>query len=121
MNKIETREQYEALTARMEELLAVVDNETPANDKNLIELEFISTLIADYEEVHFPMPSPTLAEVIKLRMFELKMTQAEIAKQIGVSASRMSQYLSGKSEPTLKVARVISQKLSIDADIVLGI
>ena len=30
-------------------------------------------------------------------------------------------YISGKCEPTLKVAREISQKLNIDANIVLGV
>ncbi|MEZ3589778.1 MAG: transcriptional regulator [Muribaculaceae bacterium] len=30
-------------------------------------------------------------------------------------------YISGKSEPTLKVAREMSRKLNIDANIVLGV
>ena len=32
-----------------------------------------------------------------------------------------SEYLSGKSEPTLKVAKEISRQLNIDANIVLGV
>lgn len=35
--------------------------------------------------------------------------------------SRISEYLSGKKEPTLPQARVISQKLNIDPAIVLGV
>jgi len=38
-----------------------------------------------------------------------------------VSTSRVSEYLTGKSEPPLKIARNISQKLNIDPIIVLGI
>jgi len=38
-----------------------------------------------------------------------------------VSPSRISDYFTGRSEPTLKVAREISKKLNIDANIVLGI
>lgn len=45
-------------------------------------------------------------------------TQFEL---LGVSTSRISEYLNGKSEPTLKVAREISRKLKIDASIVLGV
>jgi len=37
MNKI-TKYQYEFALARIEELLPVVDDNTPANDKNAIEL-----------------------------------------------------------------------------------
>lgn len=121
MYKIKKIEQHLALVARMEELLILVDNTTPANDKNLIELEFISNVIADYEEAQYPLATPTLAETIKLRMYELKLTQQETAQQIGISASRLSQYLTGKSEPTLKIGRAISQKLHIDAEIILGI
>jgi len=33
---------------------------------------------------------------------------------LGVSPSRVSEYLSGKSEPTLKVARDLNKKLNID-------
>jgi HTH-type transcriptional regulator/antitoxin HigA len=33
----------------------------------------------------------------------------------------VSEYLSGKSEPTLKIGREISRKLHIDANIVLGV
>ncbi len=45
---------------RIEELLTIVDNETLTNDKNFIELDFISDLVADYEEKHFPIETPTL-------------------------------------------------------------
>ncbi|MGC4129728.1 MAG: helix-turn-helix transcriptional regulator [Bergeyella sp.] len=38
-----------------------------------------------------------------------------------VSQSRISEYLTGKSEPTLKVARTICQKLNISPEIVLGL
>ena len=40
---------------------------------------------------------------------------------IGVIPSRISDYLSGKSEPTLKVGRLLSHKLDIDPAIVLGV
>ncbi|MBR1774937.1 MAG: helix-turn-helix transcriptional regulator [Bacteroidales bacterium] len=40
---------------------------------------------------------------------------------LGVSPSRVSEYLSGKSEPTLKIGREMSKKLNIDADVVLGV
>lgn len=113
--------QYNAACARIEELMEIVNDDTPDTDKNAIELDLLADLVDSYEELHFPISSPSLADVLKQRMFELKMTQADIAKQIGVSASRISEYLSGKSEPTLKVGRTISQKLDIDAEIVLGV
>lgn len=121
MTKIETEKQYKVVCERVEELLKVVNNNTPPDDKNFIELELLSNLVADYSEEHFALGEPTLIDVLKLRMFEMGLNQKSLAKLIGVSPSRISEYLSGKCEPTLKVAREISRKLNIDASIVLGV
>ena len=86
-----------------------------------IELELLSNLVADYSEEHFALGEPTLVDVLKLRMYEMGLNQKSLAKLVGVSPSRLSDYISGKCEPTLKVAREISRKLNIDANIVLGV
>lgn len=121
MAKIKTEKQYKAACARVEELLKVVSNDTPTDDKNFLELDLISDLVADYEEEHFPIATPSLTDVLKLRMYEMGLTQARLSEMLNISPSRVSEYLSGKCEPTLKVAREISKKLDIDASIVLGV
>jgi len=121
MTQINNETEYEALKLRIEELLEIVDNDTPEFDKNLIELSVISNLVADYEEAHFPIAAPTLVDVIKLRMYEMGLNQVKLSQMLGVSTSRVSEYLTGKSEPTLKVAREMNKKLNIDAHIILGI
>ena len=114
MAKIKTEKQYKAACARIEELLKVVSNNTPTDDNNFLELDLISDLVADYEEEHFPVKAPALVDVLGL-------TQTKLSELLNVSPSRVSEYLSGKCEPTLKVAREMSRKLNIDADIVLGV
>ena len=63
----------------------------------------------------------SLVEVVKLRMAEMGLNQKRLSLLLGISTSRVSEYLNGKSQPTLKVVRNISVKLSIDASIVLGV
>ena len=121
MAKIETMEQYEWAVRRVEELLPMVKDDTPADDPHSIELELLSNMVADYSDEHFAIGSPTLAETLKLRMQEMGLTQLSLSKMLGVSPSRISEYISGKSEPTLKTGREISRKLGIDASIVLGV
>ena len=84
-------------------------------------MDLISDLVADYEEEHFPVEAPSLVEVLKLRMYEMGLSQTKLSELLNVSPSRVSEYLSGKCEPTLKVAREMSRKLSIDANIILGV
>ena len=121
MTKIENKAQYEWAVKRVEELLPLVDDNTPRNDPNSIELELLSNLVADYSEEHYALGEPALVDVLKLRMYEMGLNQKSLSKLIGVSPSRLSDYISGKCEPTLKVAREINRKLNIDANIILGV
>ncbi len=121
MTKIDNEQQYEWAVSRVEELLPLVKEDTPTSDPNYIELVLLSNLVADYSDEHYSLGEPSLIDIIKLRMYEMGLTQAALAKLIGVSPSRISDYLSGKSEPTLKVGRLLSQKLDIDPAIVLGV
>ena len=120
MTKIENQTQYEWAVKRVEELLPLVKDDTPLDDPNSIELELLSNLVADYSEEHFSLGEPSLVDVLKLRMYEMGLNQKSLSQLIGVSPS-LSDYISGKCEPTLKVAREISRKLNIDANIVLGV
>ena len=121
MAQIKTEKQYKAACDRINELLKVVGNDTPADDKNMLELDLISDLVADYEEEHYPIAAPTLVETIKLRMYEMGLSQKAIAAMLGISEPRMSEIMHGKTEPSLSLARTMSQKLNIDANVVLGV
>ena len=120
MAEIKDERQYDVLIERIEELLPLISNETPADDRNLVELDIISDLVEEYEEKYYPVEMPTLAEIIKDEMAERGISQKELAELLGVSPSRISEYMTGKAEPTLKVARLLNQKLDIDADFILG-
>ena len=65
MSKI-TKEQYDFAMERVEELLPLVDDNTPANDKNAVELSMMSDIVIAYEKEHYPIEKPTVAELIEL-------------------------------------------------------
>ena len=115
-----TREQYEFALARIEELLPLVDDNTPANDRNAIELTMMSDVVIDYEKEHFPISKPTVAQLIQLSLEEKNMSQKQLAQEIGVSQSRISDYVSGRAEPTLKIARLLCMTLGITPVAMLG-
>ncbi len=118
---IENEAQYRWALERVEELLPHVKDDTPLTDPYSIELELLSGLVADYSDEHYAIGDPTLVDVIKLRMYEMGLTQVALAKLLGINTSRISEYLSGKKQPTLNQARTISQKLNISPSIVLGV
>ena len=59
MVQIKSEKQYKAACERINELLKVVNNDTPADDKNMLELDLVSDLVADYEEEHYPIAAPS--------------------------------------------------------------
>lgn len=120
MNQI-TQEQYEFALARIEELLPLVDDNMPGNHKDAIELSVMSDIVISYEKEHYPIAKPTVAELIESSLEEKEMTQKQLAKEIGVSPSRINDYISGRAEPTLKIARLLCQILDIQPAAILGI
>lgn len=121
MTRIENEQQYRWALQRVEELLPFVKDDTPLDDPHSMELELISGLVADYSDEHYSIGEPSLIDMIKLRMYEMGLTQSALSKLLDINPSRICEYLSGKKEPTLKQARVISRKLNIDPAIVLGV
>lgn len=121
MTRIETEAQYRWALQRVEELLPLVNDDTPLTDPSSMELELLSGLVADYSDEHYAIGEPALVDVIKLRMYEMGLSQAALSRLLGINPSRICEYLSGKREPTLNQARTISKKLNIDPSIVLGV
>lgn len=116
-----SKEQYEYSLRRIEKLLPLVTDETPLNDKNAVELTIVSDVVEAYEKIHYPIAKPTIGELIRLSLEENGMTQKQLAEKIGVSPSRVSDYISGRAEPTLRVARAICMILGIAPAAMLGL
>jgi HTH-type transcriptional regulator/antitoxin HigA len=114
-----SHKQYVEANLRLEELLKEVNDNTPEDSPLTKELIEVSDMIEQYEEIHFPMGLPTLQEMIELRMFEMGLKRKDLAALLNTSASRISDYLNGKREITLNVAKALHQKLNIDSDIIL--
>lgn len=120
MAQIKNETEYRKALSRIDELLPIVNDDTPTDDQNYVELDLLSQLVDEYEEIHYPIGTPTLAETLRELMYEQGLTQATLAHEVGVSPSRVSEYLSGKSEPTLKVAKRLYQKMKVPAQVLLG-
>lgn len=116
-----TKEQYEYALERIEELLPLVTDETPVDDRNSIELTIVSDIVEGYESVHYPIGKPTIGELISLSIEERGMTQKQLAVELGVSPSRVSDYITGRAEPTLRIARAICLILGIAPAAILGL
>jgi hypothetical protein len=55
MATIKNETEYNAIMQRIEELIVLTDDNTPKQDKSLIELDILSELVEEYEDIHFPI------------------------------------------------------------------
>lgn len=53
---INNETEYNAIMQRIEELIKLTDDNTPKSNRNLIELDILTGLAEEYEDIHFPMP-----------------------------------------------------------------
>ena len=121
MAQIKNEAAYRAALKRVEQLEELVDDDTSPMDDNALELDMLIDMIEDYEDIYYPIGKPSLVDTIKLRLYELGITQNKLAEMLGLSAARVSEIMTGKCEPTLKVGRDLSMKLGISPSIVLGV
>ena len=122
MVQIKTEAQYNAALARIEELLPLTwGDDVPEDSPENLELALLTDLVADYEDVHYPVGTPSLIDTIRLRMYEMGLNQQKVAALLGISAPRMSEIMNGKAEPSLALARTMCQKLNIEPEIALGL
>jgi len=122
MAQIKTEKEYEAAMARIDELLPLTWGDgIPEDSPENIELSLLSDLVAEYEDVHYPIATPSLVEILKLRMYEMGLSQKSVAALLGISAPRMSEIMHGKTEPSLSLARTMCLKLNITPEMALGL
>jgi len=113
--------QYQYASNRIEELIHITDSQDDDYSKENIELSIMSDVVWNYEQKHVQMPSLTPAQMLEVTMEELGLSQKEVAKRVGISPSRISDYVNGRAEPTLKVAARLCKELHIPPAIMLGI
>ncbi len=121
MVKVKDERQYDLIIQRIEEILRSVSDETPTPEYILAELDVLGGLAEDFEAEHYPVAPPSLPDVLRHKMGELNLSQTETAQRIGISPSRVSEFISGKAEPTLPIARRMVTELGISPSLVLGV
>lgn len=119
MAAINSIQEYHDVLKKIEGLIIKVGENQSYDNPEFVILDRLSDLVADYEDENFQIETPSLIDVIKLRMYEMGLNQKELADVLQVPKARISEYLRGKRSITLEVARKLHSELKIDGDIIL--
>ena len=126
MNKIRPDKEYKAVMKTIETLLEKVTylggfHLLPKEESAM--LGQLSKLAEGYEDNMMqlmPIKPKTIQEAVEFKMAEQKLTQAKLAKKLGIGAPKLSQILTGKREPDVMFLKAVYKKLNIDAGFLLA-
>jgi len=113
---IKTEKQYE-------DLLEWIDfqfdlNLSPESNEGQ-QLQIALLLVKKYEDEHYQIPSPDPIEIVKLKMEEKGLLSKDLVAWVG-SKAYVSALLNRKKPLTLRIAKVLHQKLGIPASVLLA-
>ena len=116
LKPIKTKKEYEAYLDWVDDLF---DKKVKPNSLDGEKLQIALLLIKQYEDEHYPIPTPNPIEAIKLKMAEKGLKNKDLVGVIG-SKGYISSLLSGKKALTLEIAKIFHQKLGVPAEILLS-
>ena len=125
INKIRSEKEYKAVMKTIETLLEKATrsggfHQLPKEES--VMLARFSKLAEEYEDNTMqlmPIKPRTIQEAVEFKMAEQKLTQAKLAKKLGIGAPKLSQILTGKREPDVVFLKAVHKKLNIDAGFLL--
>ena len=116
--KIQSREAYDLTLKTIASLMHKGERNLSA-----AELKTLKTLAAAaerYEDALEPLPMPaSLSDMIRLKLFQLRINQGLAAQLLGVSDAKFSLIMNGKQKPDIYFIKAVHDKLDLDANVLL--
>ena len=113
---LKTDEEYQKLLNWVDEQFDLkVSPESKAGE----DLQVALLLIKQFEDIYFSIPKPNPLLAVKQKMEDQGLKNKDLTEWIG-SKSYVSALLSGKKPLTLKIAKLLHQKLGIPAEVLLS-
>lgn len=89
--------------------------------EELAEIRKLALAAQQHEKAVYVLDPPgTLAGMIELRMFELRLKQKDLAKKLNISNAKLSLILNGKQRPDVDFLKSVHSELNVDADFLLA-
>ena len=118
VKKIQSKEAYELTMKEIDALMK--KGEKKLSEKETERLRILAGAAENYEDIHEPLPVPSsLPDMIRMKMFQLRLKQHYTAKLLGVSEAKLSLIMSGKQKPDIYFVKALHEKLNLDANQIL--
>jgi HTH-type transcriptional regulator/antitoxin HigA len=83
-------------------------------------LELLSKLVNDYEETIYPTPNPSPREILQHLLENCGLSQAELAREVGLPRSTISEALKGKRSLSVENAFRLGEYFHVEPSLFLA-
>lgn len=118
VKKITNESDYKMIMNKVDHLMSKGSSKVTKNE--LIEIRKMAMAAQEYEKTKFVIDAPvTLAGIIEMKMYEMKLKQKDLAKKLNVSDAKLSLIMSGKQKPDISFLKAVHQQLKVNGDFLL--
>jgi len=115
---ISTATEYKKVMKKIDALMNKGSEQV--SKQELVEIRELALMAQRYEQEKYVMPPPTtLAGIIEMKMYEMRLKQTELAVKLKVSNTKLSMILNGKQKPDVAFLKSLHQNLHVDANLLL--
>ena len=118
--KILTNANYGNVMSRIDKLMS--KGSANVSRTEMAEIRKLALAAQQYEQSKFPIKSPTtLAGIIEMRMYEMKLKQKDLARKLKVSDAKLSLIMNGKQKPDVDFLKAVHKQLNVNGDFLLSV
>lgn len=111
---IKTKKDYEVALNQISDLMSACPN-TPEGDL----LDILTALVESYETKNYKIDLPDPIEAIKFRLEQEHLSRKDLESILQVKRGRISELLTKKRPLTLRMMRMLHEKLGLPAETLL--
>lgn len=112
---VRTKADYKVALERIEELIALNPKK---NSAAYDELDIIGTLVAAYEDLHYPIEAPDAVEALKYVMEEEGLKPKDLITYFG-SKGNVSEFLNHKRKLSIRTIKALHENLKLPYEVLL--
>lgn len=106
--------------SQIDSLMAKGSNQVTKSE--LAEIRKLSMAAQQYEQNKYEInPPTTLAGIIEMKMYDMRLKQKDLARKLNVSDAKLSLILKGKQKPDIEFLKAVHKELQVNADLLLNV
>jgi HTH-type transcriptional regulator/antitoxin HigA len=117
--KISNEGDYKSVMAKINTLMS--KGSENLSKTQLTEVRKLALEAQDYEQRKFTIAAPTtLAGIIEMKMYEMRLKQKDLARKLKVSDTKLSLIMNGKQKPDIAFLKAVHTQLHVNGDFLLN-